>query len=221
MPKFGITKETKSKNLIPFNPPIKDKDGTWKFPVGKLVSVIAKEQTKKDESTSDVLQFVFVSPDNKQTYMHTEWEVDEEDSNKDKKQEGMNTRIKHIFECFAPFPEKGIGTSAKNWAGFFEEVAKAFNAEVEVEVDGKKEKKKLIDTTLVWIKLTYYKNRLQFPLSPNFVERATKGVKTDLRVNLEYDTIEQIPAPKGDTFGGGSNPMVFDEEVERDFPEFE
>lgn len=213
MSKFGITQETKSKNLVPFNPPIRNaEDRTWKFPSAKLVQVLAKEQEKKDGSLTQVLQFIFVSADNVQTFIHTEWELEEEDSKFDTKLAGMQSRIKHIYEAFATFPEKGIGTKAKNIKEFFATVAKEFNVE--------NEGKKLIDNNPVWIKLTYYKNRLQFPLSPNFIEAYVKDKKCKLTVNLEYDSIEQIQAPSANT-GISSNPMVFTEESgDNDFPEF-
>lgn len=212
MPKFGITKETKSKNLIAFNPPIKDGNGGWKFPTAKLVQVISKEQEKKDQTTTPVLQFIFVSGDGLQTYIHTEWLIEDDAKEYDKKFEGMNSRIKHIYEAFAEFPEKGVGAGAKSWVLFFDAVAKAFNEEV----DGKK----LIDKNPVWIKLTYYKNNLGFPLSPNFIEPFIKDKKCRLEVNLKYDAIEQVAAPKNN----GTiipNPMQFDEENgEGDYPEF-
>jgi len=207
MSKFGITTETKSSNAIPLDPPIRMENGQYKFPTAKLVSVLSTEIEKKDETKVDVLQFVFKSGDNKKTHIHTEWTIEDDDGKYETKMEGLNSRIKHMYEAFGVFPEKGIGTKAKSFKGFFDAVAEAFNGDDSPIYKGKP----------VWVKLTYFNNRLGFPLLPNFIEALVKDKACNLKVNLTYDTIETVKAPAG---GGGAMGLDDLPTGEDDFPDF-
>lgn len=191
---FGITKETKEKNIAQILvatqvPKSALHPSGWAFPVGNLVNVVFNpELKKKDGSTAPVLQFVFRDKDKRQ-HTHTEWEIEGNDAKFAEKLEGLKVRVKHIYTTiFGSFPEEGIGTKASNFPEFFSQVAHAFNSQVTGEGENAK---KIYPTVNVYIKLTYYKSNLGFPLSPNFLEKAVQGQPCKLlTIDPRYDKIE-------------------------------
>ena len=202
-PKFGVTNETKSNNATPFSP---------RFTKGYLTKV-EFEEIGKDEKYN-ILAFYFADAENIKTFKHIEWIVKPDAENFDKKMNGMNVRIKHIYECFQKFPESGIGISAKTFEEFFVMVVKAFNEGR----DGKRiytsESAEKQIPILIWIK-TGYNNRgeINFPLSPNFVERIgslNQSEPKTLTWDKRYDRDEQ-PNKKGTStenpgiMGGGAS----------------
>ena len=199
--KFGITKDTKSNNVVPFQP-------TELKPItsGYLIEVKADTRTLKDESTKNVLAFKFTDTEKKRFHTHLEWELDENDAKFDSKLETMQSKIKHIYEAYKPFPENGIGGKAKNIIEFFEEVAKAFNESGENNTP-------IYTNKPVWIKvaysLSYPKGGLQIPYSPNFIEPLVQGKMTTLAINKKYETIIQ-PASSGANDMPGSLPGMND-----------
>lgn len=218
---FGVTKETKAVNSAPLltatklSAPDPQYPAGYKFPIAHLVNVVFNpELKKKDESTTPVLQFIFKDKEQRQ-YTHTEWVVEDNDSAYDTKMEGMNSRIKHIYTAvFSKFPDSGVGTEATSFANFFELVAKAFNSITTGEED---KKKRVYPSIPLYYKLTYYKTRLGFPLSPNFLERvvANQACKL-LAINPTYDKLE----PQGAAKGGGI-PGIGGGAPEGDLPNFE
>lgn len=217
--KFGITTETKAENNLRMNPPMPLKEPTaqfpnkWKFPIAKLVNVKAVSDFETKNGNTEVLQFTFKGKDNS-IHTHTEWLIEDDDEKYEKRVEGMNSRIKHIYtQIFNTFPEKGIGTEATNWKEYFAAITDAFNSI-------KKDDKVVYPTVPLYLKLTYYKSNLNFPLSPNFVQRVEKDKPCKLEVNLQYDTVEQskpstpngIPNIPGGQ--GGNDVPSFDNEYE-------
>lgn len=203
-PMFGVTKETKAVNSAPLltatklTAPDPQYPAGYKFPVAHLVNVVFNPTlAKKDETTVPVLQFIFKDKDQRQ-YTHTEWVIEDTDSKFQDKMDGMNSRIKHIYtSVFEKFPDAGVGTEATSFANFFELVAKAFNNKVTGEGDTKK---KVYPSIPLYYKLTYYKTRLGFPLSPNFLERVVPSKPCKLlAINPTYDKLE----PQGAAKGGG------------------
>lgn len=217
---FGITTETKTTNNTPILVATKVENNPnfpngWKFPKARLAKIITNNEFKlKDESTTSVLQFVFIDKDKRQ-YTHTEWKVGADDSNADKKVEGMNSRIAHIYDAiFGTIPVNGIGVNATSFDDFFLKVKETFEAEVLV----KNEKKYFTFTQVeVYLKLTYYKKNLGFPLSPNFIEKVIQDQPCKiLTINPSYDTLE--PPKSG---GGGIPGMTGNTPSGDDLPSFE
>lgn len=212
---FGITKDTKASNNAPLIVATKVENdlrfpGGYKFPIATLVNVVSNPALeKKDGSTSPVLQFIFKDKDNRQ-YTHTEWEIEETDTKAEDKLNWLNVRIKHIYmSVFGTFPEEeGIGEEATSWANFFDLVAKAFNSQIKVIGEGDKAKKvRVYSMSNLYYKLIYYKSRLGFPLSPNFLEKVVENKPcTTLSINPTYDKLEpqKNNAPN---IGGGINTM--------------
>lgn len=198
MSKFGIKKETKSGNNVKMFPPQKLEKATavypsgWKFPISTLVNVIADPKFDTKNGESSVIKFFFVDKE-KRVHQHIEFAVDADDAKFDKKKDGLDVRIKHIFvEIFGEkaFPDNGIGTEANSWDEFFAAVEKTFNS-ITIKVEGEDKPIKAYTTVKIFTKLTYYKGNLGFPLSPNFVQRVQKEKPCKLDVNLAYDTVEQ------------------------------
>lgn len=192
---FGITSETKDSNASPLlvatklTTPDPQFPSGWKFPIANLVKVTSNnEYEKKDGSLVPVLIFIFKDTDGRQ-HTHMEWEVEQDDAKFKEKKDGLDVRIKHIFTAvFNKFPKGGIGTDAISWGDFFNKVRDTF----ESITTGEGEAKKVFYPTVpLYYKLTYYKARMGFPLSPNFLERVVKGqpCKT-LGINLAYDKLE-------------------------------
>lgn len=181
---FGVTNETKSKNATPFSP---------KFTKGFLMDVKHEEIGK--DTKYKVLSFFFQDIEGIKTFKHIEWTIEKDAENLEKKMNGMNVRIKHIYESFSKFPESGIGSKSKNFDEFFEAVAKAFNEGR----DGKRiytmESGDKQVPVPIWIKTTYSnRGEISFPLSPNFVEKVTtlnQAEPKTLTWDKRYDKDEQ------------------------------
>lgn len=210
--RFGVSTETKSKNLTPFQP-------TEEHPItlGTLVNVKTDvRKIKKTEEEVTVLVFEFKDVEKVRTHFHTEWRVDEGDKDEQVKMDGMNARIKHIYEEYQAFPTEGIGMNAESFDQFFEQVAEAFNT-------NGKDGTPIYKDIRVWIKVTYNlksasKAQLGFPLSPNFIERYKEGKKPTLYVNKKYETLKQ---PEG---ASARSPLPTElgnqAALESDFPDF-
>lgn len=195
MGNFGISKDVKSRNASPIGVPVLEND-KWVFPIAGLVSVSSHvHKNKKDGSEKDVLDFKFRQANGKE-YTRREFVPDEDRANYEKARDGLLSRIKHIYEAFAVFPEKGIGSSAKSYKGLFDAVEKAFED--------------IKSNNLVHLKLVYYEGNLGFPLNPNFIDKYVKDRPTYLlTVNLQYDTIKQeAPASAGAVGGGNDLPPI-------------
>lgn len=223
--KFGITKETRTASATPILVAKKVEDNAtfpngWEFPIAKLVQVVSKENhEKRDGGLTDTLQFIFVDKDKRQ-YIHTEYKVDDGDEKAQVKLEGMASRIGHIYESiFGKVPENGLGTDAETFIDFFRAVETAFNSKIINKGEGENATKvKQYTQVFLYIKLTYYKNRLGFPLSPNFLEKVVQGKAClTLKINPS-DTIEPsrskkpagIPGMGGAPSGGMDEVPTFD-----------
>jgi len=217
---FGITTDTKATNSAPLLVATKTDNKAqfpsgWAFPIAYLVNVVSiPEFEKKDGGKVPVLQFIFKDKDNRQ-HIHAEWEIETNDSKFAEKIEGLNVRVKHIYTAvFGRFPDKGIGTTASTFAEFFNEIALAFNSITTGEDD---KKKKVYPSVPLYYKLTYYKTRLGFPLSPNFLEKAVDGTPCKLlAINTTYDKLEPYGASKSTGIPGIGNIGSTD-----DLPSFE
>jgi len=203
---FGITKDTRSDGTILFNPPIKlditnkQFPNKYKFPIGRLVNVVDDPKFTTKNGEQAVIQFVFKGTKG-ETYTHTEWSQDPTDAKFTEKLEGLNSRIKHILEQTGlSLPEEGIGVGATSFEEYFKSIAKTFNTQV-VTLEDKLVKKYY--TKKVYLKLTYYKTNLQFPLYPNFIQLAVDSngnpVVCNLSINPTYDKLEPSSS-SSDTF---------------------
>jgi hypothetical protein len=218
---FGITQDTKSSNAVPIpapqklNTPNPQFPTGYSFPVSRLVSVASDpEFEKKDGNKVPILRFIFKTPEGQQ-YMHTEWPVESTDEKFQLKLDSFNSRVKHIWEqTIGTLPEEGIGTGAKSWTSYFAAIADSFNKQVTD--DGKTK----FSRTHVYTKLTYYKQNLGFPMSPNFIERVKKDNPrcVGLAINPKYDKVEPekggggLPGIPGGTTPNPDSLPDFDEE---------
>jgi hypothetical protein len=221
---FAITTETKATNNAPLLVATKVENNPqfpagWQFPICRLVNVISNNEFEKnDGNVVPVLQFIFKDLDNRQ-YTHTEWEVESGDTEFNTKLEGLKVRINHIYlSIFGKLPQNGIATTALNFKEFFNQVAEAFNSRTIGEGETVKKYYPNVD---LYYKLTYYKARLGFPLSPNFLEKVVKDKPCRLlAINPTYDKL--VPTggvtPKGSIpgmSGGGTDDLpTFEEEYE-------
>lgn len=201
---FGIGNETNSKSRVNF------KGG---FTKGGLRNVTAHEIGKGNKFF--VLDFEFVDHEGIRSLLHREFiptgkasakKTEKEDY--DDKRSRFNSRIKHLYEAFATFPETGLGKGAKDWKDFFTKIAEGFNT-------GGAEGKPIYKGIMIWIKATYNnKNDLQLPLLPNFVERISTSNEHEpktLEINKTYDKTTQTDAPSPGapgTFGGTPPPAT-------------
>lgn len=192
---FGIDQNTTSKGFVGMS------GGLNK---AYLVSVSSDEIGKTDKYS--VLNFKFKDLENIKEFTHTEFIPKGQATTKlteledyNNKKINFNKRIKHIFETFAKFPEKGLG-GGKNWKENFDMIANQFNTLNEgkpvyqyVKEDGK------IHSIPVWLKNTYQtqgkgKGNLQFPKLPNFIEKITPDSLSNpktLVIDKKYDVIIQ------------------------------
>lgn len=226
-PMFGITKDTKANNVSPIRVAKKVENDPrfpsgWEFPIARLVNVIANpEFEKKDGSKVAIIDFVFKDVDGRQ-YIHREWELETTDAKFSDKLEYMQIRIKHIFvTIFSKFPDNGIGGGAGNFKEFFNIVAQTFNSITTTEGEGEDAKKvKVYPKVSLYLKLTYYKKNLGFPLSPDFLEKVVKNQPCKiLTINPVYDKLEpqmganNIPGAMGGgmTMEGSDELPTFDD----------
>lgn len=195
---FGITTETNSRNAVSMSGGINK---------AVLLSVKSEEIGKNEKYR--VLNFKFIDLDGIKSFTHTEFipkgkatTKQTEAQNYETKKNGFNSRVKHIFEAYAPFPTNGLGQGATNWESFFDKIATEFNTLN----NGKpvfqytKEDKQL--NIPVWIKNTYTTSgNLQFPMSPNFIERMSPEFTAPriLVIDKKYDITVQPDQNKGGT----------------------
>lgn len=221
--KLGISKEQVGGNTVSIPAPVKLKEHNpqyptgYVFPLAKLSSVYFDAEKKmKDstgvETTKPVLVFIFKDSKGRQV-THIEFPIEDDDIKFESKLDWMNQRVRHIWDetiGSSRFPENGIGAEAESFDQLFKELADAFNKEV-AELDGKSVK--VYSIPQLYVKLIYNRDRLNFPLFPNFLQKAEvagKVVSCDMLTISGRDTIEPTakPAaynPGGDTgnaFGG-------------------
>lgn len=203
---FAITGETRSESYVPLLTAKKVENNPqfpngWEFPITRLVNVIFNPAQETKNGTQPVLDFIFKDDKNRQ-YTHREWDIEMGDDKFAEKLQGMQIRIKHIFiqtigqGVFDSLG--GLGAGAQNMAQFFELVAKAFNSQTTTK-DEKVHKVYYLNPC--YTKVTYYKNKLKFPLSPNFLEKVIQNqpCTTLLISGSELDKLE----PKKQAAGGG------------------
>ena len=224
---FGITKETKSSNNTPIlvakqvenNPMFPN---GWEFPIARLVNVVFNpEFEKKDKTLVPVLDFIFKDNDGRQ-HIHREWEIELIDTSFQTKLDGLKVRIKHLYTTiFNKFPSNGIGEDASSFADFFKKIADAFNSVVVKEGEGEDVKNvKYYSKVYLYIKLTYYKTNLGFPLSPNFVERVIKDKPCKmLTINTTYDNLKPAKSNMGNGIPGVAGGTAMDTGELPDFDE--
>lgn len=184
---FGVTTETKSQNIVNFN---------GGFSKAFLVDV-KKDVIGKGEEKYTVLNFKFIDAEGIRTFTHTEWVLDSSDAKFAQKMNGMNSRIKHLYETFNTFPTEGIGGGATSFEDFFDKVVASFDNNGVKIYNNVKEGK--ITPKLVWLKITYktvgkQMGQTQFPLSPNFIELIKEDNQTapkTLEINNRFDVIVQ------------------------------
>lgn len=192
MNKFSITSNVKSVNTVPFSAGITKQE----FPVGVFLKSVSVESKGKEGQEADALVFHFVSDLNPaktaKESTHIEFQIEETDAKFAEKLTAMQSRIKHIYEAFHPFPTEGINVEGENptTLDLLKAVAAAFNANI-----GTPEEPKTIFTKQpVHLKLIYDKNDyLKFPYSPNFIEKASNKVSI-LSINPKYDKLVQKAA---------------------------
>lgn len=221
--KLGISKEQVGGSTVSIPAPIKLKEHNPQYPTGyvfpraKLSSVYFDGEKKmKDstglETTKPVLVFIFKDSKNRQI-THIEFPIEEDDIKFESKLDWMNQRVRHIWDETIGanrFPENGIGEEAETFDVLFKELADAFNKEV-AEVEGKTVKVYTLNS--VYVKVVYNRDRLNFPLFPNFLQKAEaagKPIACDMLTITGRDSIEPIAKPpaynpggdEGASFGG-------------------
>lgn len=211
--KFGITEETKSKNAVPFKV-------TTAHPInaGFLIKVAFEEITKKDETTTTALVFYFEDEKKERSHREVEWVLDEDDAKFAAKLAAFQSRMKHIYEEFAPFPKAGIGTDAENMTDFYKALETAFNK-------NGKEGQPIFQNVPIWIKLTWYKGNLKFPYAPNFIEKIRISAdgktrkETNLVINPKFDVMDN-DAKSGSTNAADAELPADPSSFTEDFPSF-
>ncbi len=202
---FGVGSDTKSRNSTPFNAGISK----------GILTEVKKEFVGKSDTKYLVLTFVFKDVEGNRTYRHSEFAV-VSGENIDKRKNGLNVRLKHIYEAFAAFPQPttenpkgGIGNGATSWESFFDLVATAFNTgNAGKPIFIRQEAEKTIPI-VVFLKVVYdKKDNLGFPLSPNFIERVTAdntSAPKTIVIDKKYDRLEQAGNGGANTgvMGGG------------------
>jgi hypothetical protein len=221
--RLGIGSDVVASAGIPIPAPFKLKDRTeffpnlYEFPIARLVKVNfdPEKDVKRGDTTvpTPILSFVFVTGDKKQ-YTHVEFPIEDDDAKFDDKFAAMQQRIKHIFiETIGESKFEEGAMSGDDFKEFFDNVAKSFNNNTTLVKKGEGEEAKPVPTytrNSVYIKLVYYKTRLQLPLYPNFVQKAFdvtgKQVKCELQIDLKYDKVEAIaPAAASGNYSGGTH----------------
>lgn len=205
--KLGIGGNLNAGRLGKISPPVKD--GTvWKFPTVYLVDVQSIGQEigsgERQGQTERVLRMDFSDQPKgkggKKGFRALFWPVNPSgDEEKDAKNiETVQTQIKHIFDQFKTLKEDEYLGSGDTWEELFDSIAEAFNTGAEGQP--------IYGQVPTWLKLTYYRNNLQLPRFPNFIERKAGNFPQTLSVNLQYDTVEQTANdnPMGSPAGGGS-----------------
>lgn len=173
---------------------------------GVLTKVEWGEFTKANKDTYKALKLSFSDLDNKRKFQKMEF-IPTAGDNYDKNKEGLNKRMKHIIETYTGienFPKNGIGKEAKNWDEYMQALATYMNTGREGKPIFKTKEDKFIP---VHLKLTYYKNNLGFPLSPNFIEIVSLNKPTTLTIDKNYDKIVQDDPSTNNLFPGGGNIM--------------
>lgn len=220
--RLGISKDVQATAGIPIGAPIRlDKrtdmfPNSWEFPIANLVKVHfdpAKLVKREEiETPTPILTFIFSTIDRKQ-HTHTEFPIEDDDAKFDDKLGAMHQRIKHFFvETIGEDKFTEDSMDGEDFAEFFGNVAKAFNKETVV-IPGKTEaENKTVPAytrTPLYVKLTYYKTRVQFGLYPNLVQRAYiagKQTKCELLINPQHDkVVPQERAAASTTYTGGTN----------------
>lgn len=199
--KFGITEETRSTSRVDF-PLTPD---NWKF-LAVLKKVYAEMAKNKDGDEYPVLCFELASPDGRFEHIERISGVKEGSDNPEGSMNVINYKIKHVWETYAPFPEKGLGQKAKDFEEYFNIMADGFNA-VKKEGDPT-----MYQDVIVWFAPTYYNNYITFPAATNFLERADvddkgkpKSEPRRLEFNPRKNTYSMKEAPKASSYGAGGS----------------
>lgn len=199
MTQFGISTEQKSSNSVNFS-----KRGIYKV----YLTDVKVEEVGKDTKFT-VLSFNFSDAEGIKSFKHSEFIVDSTDEKFEKKLNGFNSRVKHIFETYIPFPKSGIGFGATSFEDYFTKIAESFNTGNEgLPIFKTKEGASI----LVWIKLAFYntKGNIGFPLSPNFIEKVKADNQTEaktLNIDPRYDKEQVVTTtPQKGIIGDGGAP---------------
>jgi hypothetical protein len=228
--KLGISKDIQAKAGIPIGAPVKLDKRTeqypngYEFPLARLVKVHcdpAKEIKRQsgDIDITPILSFTFAT-DKGKTFTHVEFPIDSEETDEifNKKLEEMQQKIMHIFDetIGHSYFEEG-SMEGEDFVTFFKNVAIAFNAKTVTKGEGETAKTNPFFTmSLVYLKLSYYKERAQLPKFPNFIQKAYHGnnlIPCELVINAKWDKLEptaqenkpttQYSGGNNATFGGG------------------
>ncbi len=217
--KLGIRKDLEAKAGIPINTAKKLTDNNpqfptgYEFPMGRLVNVVftKDKEVGQDKTPTPVLAFVFKGDKDKQ-FTSMEFPLDFDDAKFDTKLEALQKRLRHIYD-------ETIGTDkfvegsmdGDTFAELFENVANAFNSQTRTTGEGDEAKTvKLYADGLHYLKLVYYQTRLQFPMFPNFIQKAFKGTVAqacELRITVGSDELEPKVKAKVSGFNGGGNDL--------------
>lgn len=216
--RFGVSKDQQGGSFVSIPAPIKlpahtDQFKTgYEFPIGRLVLVkFNPEKEVKSNGVPEpkpVLEFLFKDAKDRQL-THIEFPIDDDDAKFDQKMEWLNQRLKHIWDeaiGAQSFPDEGLGSNANNFAEFYEDVALQFN---KVKTSQEADAKTVYSQRPLYIKVVYNRNRLQFPLFPNFLQRAKNGDKLEpvitLTVDPTRDNIEPSKTVNAAAYTGGTD----------------
>lgn len=205
---FAITAQTRSSAELPIQP-----SEANPFKQVRLSEVAFEAVVTKKGDVRPALKFTFNEASTGRKFTHIEWGIGFGSKDEENRQERLNSRVKHIYEAFATFPEAGIGVfdfgaalegkteiessedQDKVYSAFFQALANDFAVESVAKVWKNQD---------AWILLTYDTNDdVAFPMLPNFIELYRKGtLPTNLQVNKKYHTFVQ----KGGKARGAGNP---------------
>lgn len=193
---FGISNDLQASTVPTILPPQplldsngKEIAGKYNFPVVNLIRVYTEKFTTKKEEEKMRLCFHFKEVGSKREYTERlmEFDINKKDSKGQSFLEVFNRKIKHIYEQLISFPKEGIGKNATSITDYFEKIAVAFNT-------GREGKPIFTDKDgnfkNCWLKLLYYKQFVQIPYSPNFIERVVENKACTLSVS-SFDPITQ------------------------------
>ena len=173
---FGIDDSVKSSNRVPFT--ITKEKYIQQAYLDSVTVVDTEVKKGENQGIVKTLDLKFVAIDGPAEHTEKFWPVDPTGAKAADQLNYFNQKIKHIIECYIPWPSTGVGVGATDWADYFTKIATFFNTASKT-TDGTTPSPIFLkpDGTKipVYLYLTYKANNgnVQIPL-PNFIEKAVK-----------------------------------------------
>lgn len=232
---FGVAADQQTSSKTPFQ--IKRPEKPTDYPIGGLFDVqlaereftAAKNGYKKGDKVN-VIIMRFEDATHKHIFQPTFWPVGPNAEDAQKELDVLKTQLAHIYEAYAGDKSStGIGEGAKDFNDFFAQFVEAFNTGRKPKEEAAPVYKQGDAPHAVWMKLTSYKGKLQFPRYPNFLEKVVwkdvDGRKVPANApnfnwNPQYDKVPADEAPSTPNMAtpGGNKPTG--EDLKEEFPSF-